>query len=371
MDPYFLQIEMLPALHGDCLWIEYGRGAAARRMLIDGGPIGAYAALQRRMEQLPEGDRLFELMVLTHVDTDHVDGLVRLFAQPRTAWQFDVRDVWFNGWKHLEQQTLGANQGEFFSALIENRLGSGRWNKAFGGDTVVVPEEGLLPRITLKNGPTLTLLSPTRAKLNRMREMWRKTLTRFAPGDLEAAWAALATQKKYLTDKTLLGSTPELDARLLRQALPDRAVPNGASIAFLLEYQGMRLLLLGDAHPGLIVASLKRLLRERGQRRLKVDAVKVAHHGSKSNTSDALLALVESPRFLISSNGAIFRHPDDEAIERIIARSVVQPPELHFNYRSERTAPWDDEVRRAELGYRTCYNPEPDAPMVLRLERAD
>ncbi|MBP9118924.1 MAG: hypothetical protein KBF58_12715, partial [Methyloversatilis sp.] len=100
-DP-FMRIEMLPALHGDCLLVEYGDARRTRRVLIDGGPIGAFGALQARFDALPPGNRRFELVVLSHVDTDHIDGLVKLFAQP-VPWPFVVRDVWFNGWRHLER----------------------------------------------------------------------------------------------------------------------------------------------------------------------------------------------------------------------------------------------------------------------------
>ncbi|MFP5462716.1 MAG: hypothetical protein ACLGII_14300 [Gammaproteobacteria bacterium] len=41
----FFRIEMLPALHGDCLVVEWGDERRTRRMLIDGGPIGAFGAL--------------------------------------------------------------------------------------------------------------------------------------------------------------------------------------------------------------------------------------------------------------------------------------------------------------------------------------
>src|SRR5262245_25805603 len=110
MSDTFMRVETLPALHGDCLLVEYGDAMRTRRFLVDGGPIGAYQALEDRMAQLPAGDRHFELMVLSHVDTDHVDGLVRLFANPQ-PWSFVVEDVWFNGWRHLEQAhgLLGGN----------------------------------------------------------------------------------------------------------------------------------------------------------------------------------------------------------------------------------------------------------------------
>jgi beta-lactamase superfamily II metal-dependent hydrolase len=364
----FFQIEMLQAAHGDCLWIEYGEGDSLRRILIDGGPIGTYEALEAKIATLADGDNTFEAIVLTHVDTDHVDGLIRLFAHKPAAWKFATKDVWFNGWKHLDTETLGGNQGEFFSALIEARLGHAKWNKAFKGKTIVVPDEGKLPRVKLAEDFVITLLSPTPEKLVKMKKAWEKDVKNFAPGDLEAAWEALAKQKKYLPDKTLLGSTPEIDAELEKQAKPDSAAANGASIAFLAEFGGMSALFLGDAHADAVSASIARLLEERGEERLVVDAVKVAHHGSKANINDALLALIESPNFLISTSGAQFKHPDEEAIKRIIARSEHQPPTLYFNYRSAFTERWDSDDLRDELGYLTEYNDAEDAPLAIRFE---
>ena len=238
MGKKFLQIELLHAAHGDCLWVEYGTPTRTRRLLVDGGPIGQYKFLETKINSLPDGDRTFELVVLTHVDTDHVDGLVRLFAHKKTDWKFDTKDVWFNGWKHLESATLGGNQGEYFSALINARVGPAKWNQAFKGQTIVVPKTGPLPRIQLADGLVLTLLSPTPSTLAKMKNAWQKDVQAFTPGDLEAAWTALAQQKKYLPNKTLLGSTPELDERLEKQAKPDNSAANGSSIAFLAEYGG-------------------------------------------------------------------------------------------------------------------------------------
>ena len=60
----FFRIEMLPARHGDALWIEYGTPARTRRILIDGGPLTAYADLSSRLQQLPPGDQGVELVAL-------------------------------------------------------------------------------------------------------------------------------------------------------------------------------------------------------------------------------------------------------------------------------------------------------------------
>jgi hypothetical protein len=365
----FMRVEMLPALHGDGLVIEYGDVTRTRRMLIDGGPIGAFEALQKRFDAWPEGDRRFELMVLSHVDTDHIEGLVRLFANPK-PWPFVVKDVWFNGWRHLEKAhgLLGGKQGEFFSALLARRLAEGVWNGAFKGEAVVVPDEGELPECVLSGGMKLTLLSPSLTKLDRMRDAWRKDLGgAIEPGDLDAAWAMLAKQKRYLPGQGLLGGSPEIDALLVRQSQPDTAAANGSSIAFLAEFGAKSCLFLADAHPDVICQSLRRLLGARKLKRLNVDAVKVAHHGSKGNTSEELLTLIDSPRFLFSTNGAIFGHPDREAVARVIKRSVHRKPDLYFNYKTAFNEEWGADSLQRSLNYSSHYNPRPGQPMVIGL----
>lgn len=369
MPDKFMRVEMLPALHGDCLFVEYGDPRRTRRLLIDGGPIGAYGALQTRMEALSAGDRRFELMVLTHVDTDHIDGLVRLFANPR-PWPFVVEDVWFNGWRHLEQAhgLLGGKQGEYFSALLSRRLDDGRWNGAFDGDAVVVRDDEALPVRTLAGDMTLTLLSPTVPKLVKMRDAWRKDIgDAIEPGNLDAAWELLAKQKRYLSGQGLLGSTPELDALLTRQSRPDNAAANGSSIAFLAEFEGKSCLFLADAHPDAVCASLRRLLQQRGLERLAVNAVKVSHHGSKGNTTDELMSLIECPKFLFSTNGAQFGHPDQEAVQRVIGRSTNGKPELYFNYLTDRNREWALADLQEQLEYTAIYGAGDGARLVVEL----
>lgn len=369
MPDQFMRVEMLPALHGDCLLVEYGDSTRTRRLLIDGGPIGAYGALESRLDALPAGDRRFELMVLSHVDTDHIDGLVRLLANPK-PWPFVVKDVWFNGWRHLEQAhgLLGGKQGEFFSALLARRLDDGCWNGAFHGDAVVVPDEQALPERMLAGGMKLTLLSPTVPKLAKMRDAWRKDIgDAIEPGDLDAAWALLAQQKRYLPGQGLLGTTPELNALLAKQSRPDNAAANGASIAFLAEFAGKSCLFLADAHPDAVCASLQRLVAARGLARLAVGAVKVAHHGSKANTTDALMSLIESPRFLFSTNGAQFGHPDQEAVQRVISRSTHRQPTLYFNYTTEHNREWGCADLQKALKYTSHYNVDDGTPLVVEL----
>jgi hypothetical protein len=56
-------VDMLPAGHGDALWIEYGDRDHPHRVLIDGGTGPTYDVLRARVASLPPDDRRFELMV--------------------------------------------------------------------------------------------------------------------------------------------------------------------------------------------------------------------------------------------------------------------------------------------------------------------
>jgi hypothetical protein len=342
------EIEMLPARHGDCLWVEYGRGRTRSRVLIDGGPVDTYEALAKRIGKMPRGQKSFELVVLTHVDADHVEGLVRLFAE--APLPFAVREVWFNGWRQMKAAhgMLGATQGEFLSALLVERVPRA-WRAA--ARPWVVPAKGRLPVTKLPGGMELTLLSPSPKKLDSMAKAWSKAVKKagFKPGDLRAAWKALAKRKELLPKRGLLGAAPDLDRLVKAQFVRDPAPPNGSSIAFLAEFEGKSALFLADAHPDVVVASLRRLCAERGVEKIAVDAVKVAHHGSQKNTNDELVQLIDSPRWLISTNGDKFKHPNKACIARILKHG--KPRELCFNYASKFTKPWLTREAQHAHGY--------------------
>ena len=198
--PSVFRIEMLPALHGDALWIEYGEPDDLHRVLIDGGPVTTYKSLAERLARVPGNERFFELIVLTHVDGDHVEGLVRLFADKPLP--FSVDKVIFNGWRQMERShgLLGALQGEFLSALLVNRASS-----AWDPDAApwVVLKAGALPSLELPGGMKLTLLSPDAPRLQAMAKAWKKAVDKagLKPGDLEAAWTEAGPAQEVPAEK--------------------------------------------------------------------------------------------------------------------------------------------------------------------------
>lgn len=362
----FFRIDMLPARHGDCLWVEYGTDDKTNRILIDGGPVSTFEYIKQRVDDMPPGDKVFELVVLTHVDADHIEGLVRMFADKPMS--FKVQKVWFNGWRQMKKAPglLGALQGEFLSALLVHRVPRA-WDP--GSAPWVVPGKGKLPSCTMPGGMKLTLLSPDAKGLNKMAKAWEKekaiNKAGIKPGDLEAAWKALAKKKQFLPKEGLLGASPSLDEFLKVQFMDDDAPPNGSSIAFLAEFCGKSVLFLADAHPDVITESLKRICAEKGVDQLAVDAVKIAHHGSKKNTSKEMLGLIRSPVYLISTNGDQFEHPDPECIALILKHG--KPSHLYFNYSSKYNKLWLDKQSQNKYSYKAIARNSTDPSLRVEL----
>jgi hypothetical protein len=358
-----LSVEMLPARHGDCLWIEYGDTRSRHRLLVDGGPGFAYPrGLRARIAALPERERTFELLCCTHIDADHIEGLIRLLGEPALGCRFDA--VWYNAWPQVsggQPASFGAVQGEYLAALI-GRIGL-PWNAAFakrGGVRTAAASADLAP-IVLPGGATLTLLSPGTPELARLAKVWDAELDKagLAPDDAEEALARLRADRKFKAHVSFGVGAPDPRALAAAPFKEDDGAPNGSSIAFLLEAGGKRALLLGDAHPNVVAANLDRLLQQRGLERLAVDIVKLPHHGSANNVNAALIDRIAAERWLFSSDGTFFDHPDPEAVARVITGAQDRPL-LAFNYRTRRTALWDDDALRATHRYRTAY-PERDA----------
>jgi hypothetical protein len=346
-----IRIEMLPANYGDSIWIEYGNeGETPRRILIDGGFKGTYRRVMRRVD--PEAQRQFELIALTHIDEDHIKGAIPLLGDPRLN-PAAVGDVWFNGWKHVKptEPERSPLQGEFFSALLDSR--GFRWNAAWDGGAVVLPEHGSLPEIELEGGLRLTLLSPSSAQLQELGHYWKTEVEEggFVPGDAASMLDALSERPALQPD-----TVRSLNIDVLADADEDEdsSIPNGSSIAMLAEFGGVAALLSGDAHPSVLVAAIDRLLADRGDDRLRLDALKVAHHGSAHNTNTELLERIDCRQFLISSNGKRFGHPAPECIARLITH---RPDEvtLRFNYRSAINEAWSDPILQGEYDYRAIY----------------
>jgi beta-lactamase superfamily II metal-dependent hydrolase len=357
------KIEMFPAGYGDCIWIEYGDVTDPNRILIDCGTLSTFNALKKRLTSIPASKRHFELFIITHIDTDHIDAAVKLLNAKSFGTKFD--DVWFNEWKHLTHpDELGAIQGEFTATLLKTQ--NIPLNKAFKGESVVVPSIGLLPSVTLPGGMNLTLLSPGWPQLTSLRSVWAKELKRkgISPGDAKKVLKELTKSKKYAD---ILGSSgPNILKLAGTKFNEDTSIPNGTSIAVLARFEGKSCLFAADAHPSVLCNSVDRFLLQNGAENLALTAFKVPHHGSKHNTNTDLLDKIQCKNFLFSTNGKRFSHPDSETVARIIIQKQPQP-KLYFNYLSPFSKLWQNSALESKFNYKASFPAISQTGLILNL----
>jgi len=349
-------IEMLPAFDGDCLWLEYGSADDPKRVLIDGGTLKTAEALRARIEEIKQPEpRKFELLVVTHVDSDHIAGVLKLLQDPPEG--LFIREAWFNAWPQLAPGMLGPKEGEFLAVHFEaeERRRAGFWNGSFGGKVCGTAAEGCLPTFTLEGGFRITVLGPQPAALARLRSDWASVIADyFPPGDVEAAAEALKKDKRYRPG--YLGG-PEVKALADSEFREDTSSANGSSILLLAEYENHRCLFAADTFPSTLVAALSRL-PESGARRIHLSLMKAPHHGSMNNNSNDLYRILDCPRYLISTNGAKHGHPHPEGVARILANKRGHA-DLYFNYKTDFNRMWADEQTCKDFDY-TAHFPEED-----------
>ncbi|WP_173135056.1 CHAT domain-containing protein [Pseudaquabacterium terrae] len=349
-------IEALPAGHGDCIWIEYGDRPPWHRVLIDCGTQGSSKSLLTRIDALPPHERVLDLFVLSHIDADHIGGAVPMLRAVRRGLR--LGDLWFNGWRHVAGQ-LGARQAEMFTtAIMDLEL---PWNRWHDGAAIVTGDDTLLDHI-LPGGMKLTVLSPTRASLAKLGPVWKRELKRqgLEPGGRVDYSRLLKATGSTIADAATLQDVDKLaDVKFTG----DAGAPNGSSIALLAEFGGKSVLLAADAHAPVLVSSIQTLLDQRGVSRLKLDLFKVSHHGSQNNVSRELMELLDCSRYLISTNGDHFCHPDRQAIARLLKYGGDRK-ELYFNYNNRLTEVWGSAALTAVRERYDCvtHYPETDQP---------
>lgn len=371
-------IEMFPAAYGDALWIEYGPSDNPKRILIDGGKLAAVEPIADRIRAVaaadPSGVCRFELAVLTHIDGDHIEGFLSL-AQNMSAGSLpmQVGEIWFNGAPHLpdpheteepappgamQAESFGALQGEMLSfVLLDRKL---PWNLWSSMGPIFIPQTGQLPVYELPLGMKLTLLGPTFERLRNLRSKWDKEVKEWekkAKGKLTPAEVMELLAERPEGRILSFAEEEGVDVKALAEGWDkeDNSEPNGSSIALLAEFEGKSCLLAGDAFARDMASAVRRLLQERApegkapEEKLKLDALKVAHHGSRNNTSDDFLSVLDCDRFLISTNGATFGHPDPESVAFIVGGNhrlqstslMARQRHLFFNYRSPQNRIWE------------------------------
>jgi len=251
-------LEALQAGAGDCLLLHFGPAKTPRFLLIDGGPAGIYAgSLKPRLQSLPKqagGQPRLELALVSHIDDDHIHGVLDLLNGLVTARDrsepglCEIRELWHNSFDGLWSRVAGAHtasvpnllaslEGGTFPASdgdapLRSRLvlasvaqgGKVRAaavalgipvNDGFAGGLVAAEKAGAPADF---DGLKLTVLGPRQGELDDLRALWAKEQAQLALKSAKEKMACLAD-------------------------FANRTAENLSSIVLLAEFQQARMLL--------------------------------------------------------------------------------------------------------------------------------
>lgn len=294
-------IKILQANHGDSLLIKFrGDDKKNHNILIDGGIYRTYnTTLRHEVEQIVSNGEFIDLVVITHIDEDHIGGIIRLVeAINKDEFEYNpVQKFWFNSLETIQQAVsipstkISFIQGNTLASLLQR---TGRWQN----ECITISSE-----IEDIGGAKLTILSPTIQELQILERDWEAF-------DEESSTPIGSQGNDY--QETI----EELLKRSHRGIIEDTSITNASSIALFFECMGKSALFLGDSHPSVVVRTLKELGKTK-ENKLRVDCVKLSHHGSKGNTDFELLNLIDCQQFIISTNGAK-NLPDKETLARVL-----------------------------------------------------
>lgn len=313
------EFAVLPAFHGDCILIKtYDVDNNEFCILIDGGTAQTYRySLKTALKDITHID----LLILTHIDSDHIAGLISLFKSSHID-DIKIDEIWMNHPELVEinsEELISTKQGDNLKKLILEKKPSVKLQGISTQDKSIV-----------RSGIEFIILSPTPQINDELYRQWQKSNI----SEKKTDNVNISSQRDtYSIPLEELNRTPYS---------PDKGIDddifNSSSIAFILKCNDISILLLADSRPEVICESL-RLNNFKKSNPLKVDYVKISHHGSLNNTSQEQLSLIRSCNYIISTNGgtSTHKHPSRETIARIIYSSQRDDDiiNIYFNYKIE------------------------------------
>ncbi len=312
---YKLELRVIKAGNGDSLLLKFKDLTNKKRnILIDGGnkksDYNKY--LKNEILELIRLKENIDLLIITHNDQDHIKGIEYLLKDPDIDKSI-IKSIWFNYFKNETFSNVNKPNYDISTAdaiKVQNLINEYKipsFNKT------------LETRKKIKFfGSKITLLSPFIENLTQYKD--KQTVDVSATSD----------DYNYTISELIKGNPNVLNG--IDENLDD-SFSNATSIAFLFEYNNKSLLFLGDALSEIIESNLRSILTERNLESIKIDIIKLSHHGSSRNTSMSLLDLIDCDTFIISTNGKKANLPNKLLISKILSRSrKVSTDRIIFNY---------------------------------------
>lgn len=364
-----IRIEMFPAEGGDNFLLRFDN---KKNIMIDMGYGDTYTNyIKNRLLQLKEQGECIDLLVITHIDEDHIGGAIKFLQENGEANNpiiIDVKEIWHNSYRFLQFEKekvekvnrreikrletlilsnsdnntskenqlkeISCEQGSTFAGYLYGLGYRERWNTSFNYKAVNIDDKSII----ILNGIEINLLSPNTEKLNKLANKWDNKLEDMKFGFqisneeiFDDAFEMYIKKIKPIIEGENKGISYSNDSieeiigkKITRKA--DTSESNGASISFIIEYKDKKLLFLGDAHEKLILDNLEKY----NEMDSVFDVVKVSHHGSVKNNLNWIKKL-QTKRYLISTDGKQNNHPNKEVIATIL-KGRKEEKILYFNY---------------------------------------
>lgn len=304
-----------------------------------------------------------DYLIVTHIDNDHICGLITMLkAKPdlvihhilyncyqRTS---DVLQEWDDKMVknvqrvsgHLPEvvdMLQGKVNAEASKTLAELILANESWKNAWQREYVTTDSKAIEFG---GNMGRLIFMSPSKQALEVMDEEYRKLFWKLLYQKkvldynkeetiYEALLRIMETESENNIEEMVCAKN--LDEQVLRgyanEPLGISSKENTASIAFIWEYNGHRILFTGDAAPEQVCKKLKEAYQGMTMPVL-FDAIKVSHHGSAHSLSNELMALADSERWFVT--GGSNTRPSYQALARVVTHALpdgIGHREIRYN----------------------------------------
>lgn len=355
-------IRSLPATAGDCFIIEFKEEDYC--ILVDGGYGDTYHKyLKNDLLELASYGKRINLLIITHIDSDHIGGIQSFLKENGSATHpniIRIDEVWYNAFPHMYSEELhkqpiqyttkeilrgylgvhngkldlrngkkdiSVSQGEtVVKLLLDNGY---NWNTMWSGGAVCV-KNGV--HVQLGEKIQCTLLNPSEKELQDLAEFWvsklKSTIKNFKVCDDNLYSEAFESYLMYssdehetvrkdiafenVTDGQAVDWEKYIDAW---SGQVDSSRTNRSSIAFMLEYEGIKMVFPGDAPMQLFQDRLPEV----------IDIVKLPHHGSEKNISAEFIRDTKVGNYILSTDGIKHGHPSKMVIANILYRASGKP----------------------------------------------
>ena len=381
----------IPVDNGDCHFIRLIDGEDQYVIMVDCGsfnnPVQAY--IER------ECGKHIDILVVTHIDDDHIKGVITMLNKYKDDDVFQIDKIWFNsyqstgeeetrkltpeetevilrlksGLKHKLKPYTGEISTNQSMTLAETILSLPKYEKAWNLRAITTST----PVQRLGRWGKISFVSPSPERLKDLMKDYAKWIYEHLYRKLGAnekyegsenifeILVRYADVNKHILSEGQVSAAETLTEYLLREkSKPSRlddSPTNGSSIAFVWKKGRHRILMLGDAWADEVTRGLLKAF-SKGRYPLLFDFVKVSHHASAANTTSTLLDHIESMDWFISG----YTNSKKEHL-KTVSRIILQPfisnrvnmRNLHFNCKTDdyKTLSEADEALKNSLHFST------------------